>query len=42
LQDKWLRERDIHIEKGNAKSVKEYTARIISQVKNIEDKDDEE
>jgi len=41
LQDKWLREQDIYIEKGNAKSVKEYTARIINLLKNIEDKEDE-
>jgi hypothetical protein len=41
LQNKWLKERDIHTEKGNAKSVKVFIQRIISQLKNIEDKDDE-
>jgi len=41
LRYKWLKEQDIYIEKINAKSVKEYTVKIINQLKNIEDREDE-
>jgi hypothetical protein len=41
LRHKWLKGQDIYIEKINAKSVKEYTVKIINQLKNIEDREDE-
>jgi hypothetical protein len=41
LQDRWLKEQYLYIEKQSGRNEKAFIPRIINQIKNIEVKEDE-